>query len=106
MPEQETVDYFTVRVGSWGDPEKLHAEHLRNLCRQLHVSFGPVMLQDKNGRWWRWSDTDRDEQGSKGCLVECYPPDLKLGQKPFKPKPLSKPRANGKKEATIHMLDG
>lgn len=87
MGEQETVDYLTVRVASYGHPDRVQRGHVQRLVRELTVSYGPVMVQDQGGRWWRWDQSARDpESGSRGCIVECYPPDLRLGQKPFKPK--------------------
>lgn len=89
MAEQETVEYFTVRVASYGNPEKLAADHLERLCRDLSYSFhSGTMVQCSDGRWWRYEGSRRE--GDR--MVQCHPPELQLGQKPFKPKRLKFPR--------------
>jgi hypothetical protein len=99
VAEQEVVSYLVLRIPSYGQPEKLERDHLEALTREAAMRYGKgAMVGDLNGKWWR-HDTDRRDGDH---LVECYPPDLRIGQKPFKPKPLKKVRPEALADV-IHM---
>ena len=89
VSEQEVVNYLVVRIPSYGHPEKVAEQQLLEAAREAHTRYGDgAMVGTVDGKWWRYDRSRRE--GDR--MVQCYPPDLRMGQKPFKPKPLKKQR--------------
>lgn len=85
MPDEEVINYYVVRVPSYGDVDKLRQVQVLELCRGLEMKFGDgVMVQLDDATWWYYDKTRRE--GDR--IVQCHPPDLKAVQKAFKPKRL------------------
>jgi len=88
--ERDVTTFFTVRVPSFGKPEKVEEDLLVSLHRALYNAIGEgVMIQKADGTWTRFDPLadDGHHPGHDVRLIACYPPEISLGGKGSNKKP-------------------